>query len=586
MQKKLYLLFTFVIVLCMSVTGFLSHSLIKQSYMNGVETNLKNSAIFIRDYYLIKKSANDPELRETMEEMASDLSMRITLIAAEGNVIYDSEMDYHLMENHLAREEVRAALSGKIGITKRYSTTREMDLYYLALPVEEKQGDHVKVIRLSVPLKEIEQYNYQLIYNIALAAIVGIVFSMFIGYRLLSSILLPIKDLKNIAKKVAEGQYNEKVLISNNDELGDLARTFNYMTEELTKNMKEINSQNSKMNAILTSLVSVVIAVDRDMHVMFMNREAEKLFGISEGEAQGRYVLEVFRNSAILDQVKDLLRARDYIKTEIEIFDRMQRTYHVYANPILDFTTTPENIGVVMVFQDVTEIRKLENMRKDFVANVSHELKTPLTSIRGFVETLKNGAVEKPEVRDRFLDIIDVETTRLAQLITDLLVLSDIEKQTEQTAKDTLSVKQVAEEIVVLLAGSAKEKNVELILEAPETLPLVCGNINWMKQMFINLIDNGIKYSKEQGLVKVTLSQEGEMVCISIADNGIGIEEEHIERLFERFYRVDKARSRSVGGTGLGLAIVKHIILSFNGEIQVNSKLHQGTEFIIKIPIQ
>lgn len=586
MQKKLYLLFTFVIVLCMSVTGFLSHSLIKQSYMNGVETNLKNSAIFIRDYYLIKKSANDPELRETMEEMASDLSMRITLIAAEGNVIYDSEMDYHLMENHLAREEVRAALSGKIGITKRYSTTREMDLYYLALPVEEKQGDHVKVIRLSVPLKEIEQYNYQLIYNIALAAIVGIVFSMFIGYRLLSSILLPIKDLKNIAKKVAEGQYNEKVLISNNDELGDLARTFNYMTEELTKNMKEINSQNSKMNAILTSLVSVVIAVDRDMHVMFMNREAEKLFGISEGEAQGRYVLEVFRNSAILDQVKDLLRARDYIKTEIEIFDRMQRTYHVYANPILDFTATPDNIGVVMVFQDVTEIRKLENMRKDFVANVSHELKTPLTSIRGFVETLKNGAVEKPEVRDRFLDIIDVETTRLAQLITDLLVLSDIEKQTEQTAKDTLSVKQVAEEIVVLLAGSAKEKNVELILEAPETLPLVCGNINWMKQMFINLIDNGIKYSKEQGLVKVTLSQEGEMVCISIADNGIGIEEEHIERLFERFYRVDKARSRSVGGTGLGLAIVKHIILSFNGEIQVNSKLHQGTEFIIKIPIQ
>ncbi len=586
MQKKLYLLFTFVIILCMTVTGFLSHSLIKQSYMNGVETNLKNSAIFIRDYYLVKKSANDPELRETMAEMASDLNMRITLIAAEGNVIYDSEMDFHLMENHSEREEVKAALSGKIGITKRYSTTREMDLYYLALPVEEKQGDHVKVIRLSVPLKEIESYNYQLIYNIALAALVGIIFSMFIGYRLLSSILLPIKDLKNIARKVAEGQYNEKVVISNNDELGDLAKTFNYMTEELTKNMKEINSQNSKMNAILTSLVSVVIAVDRDMHVMFMNREAEKLFGISEGEAQGRYVLEVFRNSAILDQVKDLLRARDYIKTEIEIFDRMQRTYHVYANPILDFTTTPENIGVVMVFQDVTEIRKLENMRKDFVANVSHELKTPLTSIRGFVETLKNGAVEKPEVRDRFLDIIDVETTRLAQLITDLLVLSDIEKQTEQTTKDAISVTQVAEEVVVLLAGSAKEKNVELILETSEELPLVYGNVNWMKQMFINLIDNGIKYSKEQGVVKVTLSQENEMVCISIADNGIGIDEEHIERLFERFYRVDKARSRSVGGTGLGLAIVKHIILSFNGEIKVNSELHHGTEFIIRIPIR
>lgn len=586
MQKKLYLLFTFVIVLCMTVTGFLSHSLIKQSYMNGVETNLKNSAIFIRDYYLVKKSANDPELRSTMEEMASDLSMRITLIDDAGEVIYDSEMDYQSMENHADREEVKAALGGSIGISKRYSTTRKMDLYYLALPVMEEQEDHVKVIRLSVPLKEIEQYNYQLIYNITLAAVVGIIFSMFIGYRLLSSILLPIKDLKNIAKKVAEGQYNEKVVISNNDELGDLAKTFNYMTEELTKNIKEINAQNSKMNAILTSLVSVVIAVDRDMHVMFMNREAEKLFGISEGEAQGRYVLEVFRNSAILDQVKDLLRARDYIKTEIEIYDRMQRVYHVYANPILDFTSTPDNIGVVMVFQDVTEVRKLENMRKDFVANVSHELKTPLTSIRGFVETLKNGAVDKPEVRDRFLDIIDVETTRLAQLITDLLVLSDIEKQTEQTVKDSISVTKVAEEVVVLLTGTAKEKQVELILEAPETLPPIYGNVNWMKQMFINLIDNGIKYSKEQGVVKVNLSRDGEMLCIKISDNGIGIDQEHIERLFERFYRVDKARSRSVGGTGLGLAIVKHIILSFNGEIKVLSQVDKGTEFIIRLPIQ
>ncbi len=586
MQRKLYLLFTFVIVLCMMVTGFLSHSLIKQSYMNGVETNLKNSAIFIRDYYLIKESASDPVLRENMQDMAKDLNMRITFIDSKGTVIYDSEMDYTQMENHLDREEVKEAIEGKIGISKRYSTTKAMDLYYLALPVQEEKGDHIKVIRLSVPLKEIEKYNYQLIYNILLAAFVGVVLSMFIGYRLLSSILLPIQDLKNIAKKVAEGQYNEKVHISNNDELGDLAKTFNYMTEELTKNMKEINAQNSKMNAILTSLVSVVIAVDRDMRVMFMNREAEKLFGISEGEAQGRYVLEVFRNSAVLDQVKDLLRARDYIKTEIEIFDRTQRSYHVYANPILDYTSTPENIGVVMLFQDVTEIRKLENMRKDFVANVSHELKTPLTSIRGFVETLKNGAVEKPEVRDRFLDIIDVETTRLAQLINDLLVLSDIEKQAEQTVKDPISVTHVAEEIVVLLSGSAKAKNVELKLDVQESLPPVYGNVNWMKQMFINLIDNGIKYSKEQGVVKVTLKQEEGRVCIHIADNGIGIEQEHIDRLFERFYRVDKARSRSVGGTGLGLAIVKHIVLSFNGEIEVISELHKGTEFIIRIPTQ
>lgn len=586
MQKKLYILFTFVIILCMSVTGFLSHSLIKQSYMNGVEKNLKDSGIFIRDYYLSKDLTSPQKLEETLKQMAVDLKMRITLISVDGQVIFDSEVDPLLMENHKEREEIAAAISGNIGISKRYSSTKKMDLYYLALPVENSQGIISQIVRLSVPLKEINQYNSQLIYNIFLAAVVGIILSMFIGYRLLSSILLPIQDLKSIANKVALGQYNEKVSISNNDELGDLARTFNYMTEELTKNMKEINAQNSKMNAILTSLVSVVLAVDRDMRVMFMNREAEKMFGISEGEAQGRHVLEVFRNSDVLDQVNDLLRARDYIKTEIDIFDRINRHYHVYANPILDYTTTPENIGVVLVFQDVTEIRKLENMRKDFVANVSHELKTPLTSIKGFVETLKNGAVDNPVVRDRFLEIIDVEAARLTQLINDLLVLSEIEKQTGFVARDEIHIDKVAEEVVVLLSGAASERHIELSLEVSEPIPKIYGNTNWMKQMLINLIENGIKYTAEGGHVKVSMSQRDQEVRIQIADDGIGIDEVHIERLFERFYRVDKARSRSVGGTGLGLAIVKHIVLAFKGEIKVKSEVNKGTEFIITIPIE
>ncbi len=583
MQKKLYSLFTFVIILCMALTGFLSHSLIKQSYLQGVEKNLRDNGIFIRDYYLIKESQHSVGLKDTLTEMSKDLKMRITLINGSGKVLYDSESVAETMDNHLDREEVVRALRGETGISKRYSKTKKIDMFYMALPIN-KVGEEARVIRLAVPLKEIEKYNIQLIYNIFIAAFIGIAFSMIIGYRLLSSILLPIKDLKTIASKVAQGQYNEKVLITNNDELGDLARTFNYMTEELTKNMKEINAQNSKMNAILTSLVSVVIAVDREMRVMFMNREAEKIFGISEGEAQGRYVLEVFRNSAILDQVKDLLRAREHIKTEIEIYDRTQHIYHVYANPILDFTSNPENIGVVMVFQDVTEIRRLENMRKDFVANVSHELKTPLTSIKGFVETLRNGAVENPVVRDRFLGIIEEETMRLSFLINDLLVLSDIERRNDNGFKDKISINKVTEEVIIMLNDAASKKNIQIEYSTEENLPNLLGNPNWLKQMMINLIDNSIKYSQEGAMVNISLGYNEKYIIICIKDNGIGIAEEHIARLFERFYRVDKARSRDVGGTGLGLAIVKHIVLSFDGEIDVYSQLDKGTEFIIKMP--
>lgn len=583
MQKKLYSLFTFIIILCMTLTGLLSHSLIKQSYLQGVEKNLSDSGIFIRDYYLVKESQHSLELENTLTEMSKDLQMRITLIDGKGKVLFDSEADAETMENHADREEVIKALAGGTGISKRYSKTKQIDMFYMALPID-KSGQSARVIRLAVPLEEIEKYNMQLIYNILIAVIIGTFFSMIIGYRLISSILLPIKDLKLIAGKVAQGQYNEKVLITNNDELGDLARTFNYMTEELTKNMKEINAQNSKMNAILTSLVSVVIAVDREMRVMFMNREAEKLFGISEGEAQGRYVLEVFRNSAVLDQVKELLRAREHVKTEIEIFDRTQRIYHVYANPILDFTSNPENIGVVMLFQDVTDIRRLENMRKDFVANVSHELKTPLTSIKGFVETLKNGAVDNPVVRDRFLDIIEVEAMRLTHLINDLLVLSDIEKRNDNGFKEAISMNRVTEEVIIMLNDSASKKHIALEFNFDAHLPALLGNPNWMKQMMLNLVDNSIKYTQEGGKVQISLVNKGSYMLIKIKDNGIGIAQEHIERLFERFYRVDKARSRNVGGTGLGLAIVKHIVLSFNGEIEVKSELDEGTEFNIKIP--
>ncbi len=255
----------------------------------------------------------------------------------------------------------------------------------------------------------------------------------------------------------------------------------------------------------------------------------------------------------------------------------------MHSNPIV-VDDGNDVIGVVILIQDITEIRKLEHMRKDFVANVSHELKTPLTSIKGFVETLKQGAAEQKDIRDKFIDIIDIESNRLSSLIDDILVLSDIEKRSHFSHNDDIDICKSVSEVIDILNEIAKKKDIKLSLECDQDLEMVAGNEGWFKQMLINLIDNAIKYTPDSGDVYVNVTNKGDSVEFSIRDTGIGIDEDHISRLFERFYRVDKARSRAVGGTGLGLSIVKHIVLSFDGAIEVHSIIGKGSEFKVTLP--
>jgi len=583
MRRKINILVISLMIIGILATGLLAHALLQRDFINGVENRLLSNAYLIRGFLVAENDSDLQSINRVIEREASNFNARVTIIDSQGLVVIDSDADPSTLDNHGTRPEIMEAMKGDVGVSQRYSDSINMDLYYVAIPHDLATGERF-VIRLSVPLTEISTFNYHLFRTILFSAAFGLIIAMLLGVRFLKIIINPILDMTKASKDIASGNFGHRIVYDSDDELGELAENFNKMSEELGNKIMEINDQNIKNSAILSSMINGVIAVDNQKHVMFINPAAELLFGFREDEIKGRHILEAFRNNQLDEQIQSLLDDNVQTAIEIEMHRPEHRILNMYSNPIVSSKRANERIGVVLIIADVTDMRKLEFMRKDFVANVSHELKTPLTSIRGFVETLKSGAVDNIAVRDKFLDIIDMETGRLSTLIEDLLILSDIEKRSSLIEKAQIDVCDATENVVHMLQEIGKKKNVSISLDCEDVKSELFGNSGWFKQMLINLIDNGIKYTPDDGHVWVRLRNSGDDLELSVEDNGIGIPEEHIDRLFERFYRVDKARSRNVGGTGLGLAIVKHVVLSFGGTIDVTSEYGSGTTFTVRIP--
>ncbi len=584
MQRKINLLLITLAIIGIVATGLLAHALLQGQFIEGIERRLVTNAHLVREFILAQGERDDASVAAFIETLSEEAKARITYIDEHGVVLADSDATATSLDNHAQRPEVIQAYAGQVGVSQRYSDSVKIDMYYVAVPIS-FGNDTMRVIRLSVPLQEIKDFNYQLLRSIVMASMFGMVVAILLGFRFLKVILNPIQDMITASKEIANGRFGKHIHYESKDEMGELAETFNKMSEELEMKIMEIKDQNIKNSAILTSMLNGVIAVDNHKRVMFINPAAEELFQIREETVKGKHILEMFRNNALDEQVQTLINDHILTTIEVEIEEPRHRILNLHSNPIVSSKRANERIGVVIIIADVTEMRKLEIMRKDFVANVSHELKTPLTSIKGFVETLKNGAVDNPTVRDKFLDIIDVETSRLSILIEDLLVLSDIEKRNTMIEKSEIDVVRASDEVCQMMGAIASKKNIRIHFAGHDEIPDLFGNVSWYKQMLINLVDNAVKYTPQDGQVWVSLDEINDELRIAVKDNGIGIEEEHIERLFERFYRVDKARSRSVGGTGLGLAIVKHVVLSFGGRIDVQSVFGQGTEFIVHIPL-
>ena len=339
----------------------------------------------------------------------------------------------------------------------------------------------------------------------------------------------------------------------------------------------------------MSSVVNGIVAIDSLERVLFINPAAERILGIHDREIVGKHLLQVVRNNSIDNYLSTILKEKKYFDTEILLDGHDEKILKFYANPIKQ-TDKSDIKGIIITIQDITELRKLERMRTEFIANVSHELKTPLTSIKGFVETLKMNDMDNRQDNMRFLSIIEDEANRLYRLINDILALSELEQKKAATKKDRINIENSIVEVLSILNGQGEEKNIMLSMDVQEGLKSIKGDSDRLKQMLINLVDNAIKYTPQNGKVKVEAYNQADeagrdSVVIKVIDNGIGIPEQHISRLFERFYRVDKARSRKVGGTGLGLAIVKHIVILFNGSIEVSSVVGKGTEFKIILPV-
>ena len=508
-----------------------------------------------------------------------EIETRITLIAEDGSVLADTSESPERMNNHLNRQEVSEAIrTGDVAVSIRFSNTVNSDFLYVAIPTQLPSG--LYVIRVSKQLVELEALNQRIFslsaYALVGAAILAIVLSLWVSKK----ITKPIDALTLAVNQISEGEFGKKIYIKANDQIGELADAFNKMSQNLDVSLSELKQRNSELEAILNSIANGIIAVDQNKNIILINRFSFEILELpSDYVAQHESMYKIIRNEEIVAMVNSAMEQGEAQIKELA-YVHLEKVLRINVNPI--FTSDRKIIGGIIVIQDVTQIRKLEQMRSDFVSNVSHELKTPLTSIKGFVDTLKNGAIHNPDTAMRFLDIIDIESDRLYRLINDILLLSEIESMDRDVDQQVVDVQSVVEEVLDMLDQKAAEKGLSLTSDFDKRM-VVNANLDRVKQMFINLIDNAIKYT-EKGVVTVKGAEIGDWVNIKVIDSGIGFDEVHKERLFERFYRVDKGRSRGQGGTGLGLSIVKHIVLLYKGKINVESTPGVGTVFDIVLP--
>jgi two-component system, OmpR family, phosphate regulon sensor histidine kinase PhoR len=564
-KKKILFSMTASVLFSLVITAALVILVSNYEYEDNVRQNLKlNNELVIN----ILQNQNPNNLKDFFAMNIKSSELRETLVDKDGNVLSDSQVDPATMDNHNSRQEVIDARKYGSGYSVRYSNTTKTETMYYATAF----GDGY-IVRSAITMKSISSmlWKYGQIYIIIMIAslIVTIIFSS----RLARALVKPIKDLEDTTHRISQGELHERVRVHSNDEIGDLALTFNNMADRLENSFKDTTQKQTELEAVLKSMDSGVIAVDRDFRVMLINPYAKKIFGINR-DIIGEKLLKTIRDF----ELEDIIKNKEY-QRELTIFWPVKRDLRIKT---ADIIYGSEHMGTVAVIHDITDIKKLENMRSQFVANVSHELKTPLTSIKGFAETLRY--VEDEETRVKFLNIINDEAERLSRLISDILTLSQIE-QTRGIKDEPVDVSAAVSQVVMLVKNSADKKNIKLLTEG-DKIEGLHGDPDLLKQMLINLVDNAVKYSGEGSQVVISTGMKDGYGVLSVRDNGIGIPKEHLERLFERFYRVDAARSREQGGTGLGLAIVKHIVLGFKGTIEVDSEPDRGSKFTVKLPLK
>ena len=580
-QKLIVRLFSsyFVLVLlAMTLIIMFASNAMEDFYFNQSVNNLKARAILI-DKILTNNDTISPQSLQTFcQNLGKETGSRITLITPKGKVLADSHEDPAKMDLHNDRPEIIEAIQGKDGISQRSSYTLEEEhLYYARMS---SNNDRKMVIRVSFPTLELKSALRVLRDNLLLGGLIITLLLGAVNWYLSRQILKPIQIMEAGALRFARGKLKMKIPESNIKELGNLAQSLNLMADQIFDRIRVITQQKNEQVAILSSMTEGVLALGPKGELLSCNRAAAAMFGLQPNSILGRPLHEVIRHTALIDFANEVLTDRKNSKIQLSLFSPEERTLNVIGSRMPAKKGAVG--GAVLVFTDLTQIQKLESVRREFVANVSHELKTPITSIQGYVETLQEGAIQDTENASRFLEIISKHASRLGQIVDDLLELSRIEEMSEGNHKHlTLqSLNKLIETSLDQYRSLAQSKSILIETELVDHLQLGL-NAKLFSHALSNLLDNAIKYSKSNTTIHVSSRLEQDKIVLEIRDQGHGIEAQHLSRIFERFYRVDKGRSRDVGGTGLGLSIVKHIIRIHHASIEVESEIGVGTTFRI-----
>ncbi|MHC1741300.1 MAG: ATP-binding protein [Anaerolineaceae bacterium] len=582
MRKSLRWQFTIPLVFFFAVAFLLISFYFFQTFLSIYQDHLKkdltvDASVFIEDLQ------NSPEFPLTISDLqtktdhyATLFDLRITVINSNGIVLSDSEVDPSVMENHLSRPEVQQALKGENGYQIRYSTTLKTNLLYAAVPLS-LSGQVLFIIRLALPVKGIESELSILYETIAIVGVISLILSLLITFLVFNNAIRPLSKLGKVAKEFSEGNFQKIPYRINGNEIDQLTIVFDEMGARINAQMNTLREEKAKITSILEQMADGVVIVDSKGKVQLLNPAAERMFGVKSQFATGKSLIEAFGLFQIVELYQNTLRSGKVETVTLDLISS-HRSLQGIATVISEFESTT----ILLLFQDITQQRQIDKMRQDFVSNVSHELRTPLASLKALTETLQDGAVDDPPTAKHFIDRMDIEVEKLTQMVVELLELSRIEYGQISLHLADCDVNDLLSETIDRLKLQAERTAITLVYELPENFPPVYIDRGQIEHVLVNLIHNALKFTPPGGKVTVSAKSEPDQTVFRVEDTGIGIDEETLPRIFERFYKSDE--SRTSHGTGLGLSIAKHIIEMHHGKIWVDSVLGKGTIFNFSLP--
>lgn len=579
MRKRILRNYITILIISALLTGALAFYFINNSYTDSKKEKLQtNMALIENDLETRYKKYEKVNFYRLAQQLSREINSRVTFVDLQGCPISDSINNSIILRNQSNTNEFKVEKVEDGQLTKSYSKEVGKKYFYLSkVPV--RVGDRYVLLRLGDSYDEVYKTIEDFFFYFLVANLISIFIAIVLAFISSGKIVKPIKELTLASRDISLGNFKNRIKSSSKDEIGELSSSFNEMARKLEKNIFRLKEKNIQMNAILSSIQEGILALDLDKKVFLVNDSINKILENPIQVKRGQYIKSIFKDIEVLQDIDEKINKMEDYYDEIEL-KRISKTISISMYPIIQNEKKIGRIGTLIVIRDITKIRNLEKMRKDFVANVSHELRTPLTSIGGFIETLKIKELDEKN-KKKALDIIELETEKLKDMINELLKLSKIESIKETRESVEINIENEVNEVLSLLRLQANKKNINIILNMERDLNKIYGHRELFRLVLINIVENSIKYNKLYGKIDITVSNFKKGIKLIVEDTGIGISDEDIPWIFERFYRSKKVRIEDENGTGLGLSIVDEIVKYMDGEIKVYSKLDKGTKFEI-----